>query len=70
MLAAQRSQADVETEFHVVSMMVFSILQVSRGREKLLTASVRHFTLCGISDFYSNHWLYRPAVRKVIVLKQ
>jgi len=48
--------------------MIFSILQVSRGREKLLTAPVRHFTLCGISDFYSNRWLY--AVREVIVLKQ
>jgi len=46
--------------------MICSILQVSRGRERLLTASVRHFTLCGISDFYSIHWLY--TVRKVIVL--
>jgi len=32
----------------------------------LLTASVRHFTLCGFSDFCSNRWLY--PVRKVIVL--
>jgi len=28
--------------------MNFSILQVSRDRERLLTASVWHFTLCGI----------------------
>jgi len=28
--------------------MIFSILQVSRDREQLLTASVRNFTLCGI----------------------
>jgi len=48
--------------------MIFNILQVSRGRERLLTASVRRLTLCGISDFYSNHWLY--TVRKFIVLKQ
>ena len=51
--------------------MIFRILQVSGGRERLLTASVRHFTLCGISDFYSYHWLYRTTVkREVIVLKQ
>jgi len=48
--------------------MIFSIFQVSRGRGKLLTASVQHFTLCGISDFSSNRWLY--TVRKRIVLKQ
>ena len=48
--------------------MIFSIFQVSRGCERLLTASVRHFTLCGISDFSSNRWLY--TVRKVIVFKQ
>ena len=28
--------------------MIFSILQVSRDRERMLTASVRHFTLCGM----------------------
>jgi len=50
--------------------MIFSILQVSWGRERLLTASVRHFTLCGIRDFFSNHWLYRPTIRQVIFLKQ
>jgi len=26
--------------------MIFSILQVSRDRESLLSASIRHFTLC------------------------
>jgi len=36
--------------------MIFSILQVSRDRQRLLTAAVRHFTLCGILH-----------VRKVIV---
>jgi len=47
--------------------MVFSIAQVSRSPERLLTASVRHFTLWSISDFYSNHWMY--TVRKVILFK-
>ena len=28
--------------------MIFSIFQVSRNRERCLTASVRHFTLCCI----------------------
>jgi len=41
--------------------MIFSILQVSRGHERL-SPSVQHFALCGISAFYSNHWLY--TVRK------
>ena len=27
--------------------IIFSIFQVSRDRERWLTASVRHFTLCG-----------------------
>jgi len=27
---------------------IFSLFQVSRDRERYLTASVRHFTLCGI----------------------
>jgi len=48
--------------------MIFSIFQVSRGHERLLTASVRHFILCGISGFSSNRWLY--TVRKVIGMKQ
>ena len=60
MLGVTHSQVDVETEFGVVSLILidifinfsfdkkrnFSILQVSRNGE--LTASVRHFTLCGI----------------------
>jgi len=29
--------------------MIFSILRVSRDRERLFTASARHFTLCGIT---------------------
>ena len=28
--------------------IIFSIFHVSRGRERCLTASFRHFTLCGI----------------------
>ena len=28
--------------------MIFSIVQVSLDRERLLTASIRHFTLCGV----------------------
>jgi len=28
--------------------IIFSIFQVSRDRKRRLTASVRHFTLCGI----------------------
>ena len=60
MLDVRHSQVDAETEFDVVSLilrffinfsfdkMIFSILQVSCDRERLLTASVQHFTLCGI----------------------
>jgi len=53
MLDVTHSQVDVETEFGVVSLnlmffcfdiMIFSILQVSRDRERLLTASVRHLS--------------------------
>jgi len=59
MLDVTHSQAHIETEFGVVSLILIffisfgfnkialSILQVSRDREMLLTASVRHFTLCG-----------------------
>jgi len=58
--ATHNSQVDVQTEFGVVSLilivwlilasikMIFSILQVSGDGERLLTASVRHFTLYGI----------------------
>jgi len=28
--------------------IIFSVFQVSRDRERYLTASVRHFTLCGV----------------------
>jgi len=60
MLDVTHGQVDVETPFDVVSLIliffktfsldkiIFSILQVSRDRERLLTASVRHFTLCGM----------------------
>jgi len=55
MLDVTHSHDDVETEFGVVSLilifsqiftskMIFSILQVSRGRKRLLTASVRHLS--------------------------
>jgi len=54
-LDVTQSYLDVETEFGVVSLtliflqiftlkMIFSILQVSRGRRRLLTASVRHLS--------------------------
>jgi len=55
MLDVAHSYLDVESEFGVVSLaliilqiftskMIFSILQVSRGRERFLTASVRHLS--------------------------
>jgi len=68
MLDVTRSHVDVQTEFGVVlliliflqifnSKMIFSILQVSRDRKRLLTAYVRHLS----SVIY---------LRKVTVLKQ
>jgi len=56
MLDVTHSQVDVKTEFGVVSIfinfsfgkIILSILQVSRDRERLLTASIRHFTLCSV----------------------
>ena len=53
MLGVTHSNVDVETEFGAVSLiliflniftskMLFSILQVSRDRKRLLTASLRH----------------------------
>jgi len=55
MLDVTHSHVDVETEFDVVSLiliflyistskMIFSILQVSGDRKRLLTASVRHLS--------------------------
>jgi len=68
MLDVTHSNVDVETEFGVVSLilifsniftskMIFNILQVSRDRKRLLTASLRHLS----SVVY---------LRKVTVLKQ
>jgi len=62
MLDVTHSQVDVETEFDVVSLiliflinlnfdkMIFGIAQVSLDCKRLLTVSVRHFTLCGIQQ--------------------
>jgi len=55
MLDVTHSHDDVETQFGVVTLiliflqiftskMIFSILQVSRGSKRLLTASVRHLS--------------------------
>ena len=46
------TDSDIFISFHF-DKMIFSILQFFRGRERLLTASLRHFTLCGFSDVYS-----------------
>ena len=63
MLDVAHSYLDVESEFCVVSLaliilqiftskMIFSILQVSRGRERFLTASVWHLS----SVVYCKKW--------------
>jgi len=49
--------------------MIFSILQVSIDRERLLTASVRHFTLCGIL-YRKGHYLETMRVEKLYVCVQ
>jgi len=58
MLDGTHSQVDVETElcdntasdvfYFSFDKMIFSICKVSRDGKRFITASVRHFTLCGI----------------------
>ena len=74
MLDVRHSQIDAETKFDVASLiliffinfsfykMIFSIVQVSLHCERLLTASVRRFTLCGKQSERSlsgNNWEFK-----------
>jgi len=73
MLSAYRSQADDETEFHVVSHDSDIFISFSFGKMlfSVLQVSVRHFTLRDISDFIViTGCIGRPIVKKAIVLKQ